>query len=146
MKKEKIGILAVTLALLLFGAARLEPLIATSPTEIPLPSTSDSGACFRNINEAIPQQQGLSPAEEARLLQVAESSSQYQAFTHGAKIPPVSGTPAMEYSTTSGCSGIVVKAYTFSFVSGGQELSIGVDPNTLRVVEAFVVPAMSWGH
>jgi hypothetical protein len=137
--------LAVTLALLLFVATQAAPLFATIPTETSLPPTSDSGTCFQNINR-VGAQQALSAAEEAKMLQAAESSSQYQAFANGANIPPVAGPPAMQYRTAAGCSGIVVVAYTFSFVSGEKELSIGVDPNTLRVVGSLTVPAVSWGR
>jgi len=144
MRKKKVGILAVAVALLVFGVTQLAPLIAASPTEIPLPPTSDSVTCFQNINRA-GAQQALSPAEAARLLQAAENSSQYREFAHGANIPPVAEGPAIEYRAAAGCSGIIVVAYSFSFVSGGKELSVGVDPSTLRVVGTLVVPAVTWG-
>lgn len=136
MKKKLVGVLAVTLAVLIFGAIQAAPLFATIPT--------DSGTCFQNINRA-GAQQPLSASKEAMMLQAAESSSQYQLFAHGANIPPVAGSPAMQYRTVAGCSGIVVAAYTFSFVSGSKELSVAVDPNTLQVVGTLIVPAVSWG-
>jgi hypothetical protein len=145
MRKKLVGALAVTLALLIFGATQAVPLFATILTGgTALPLTSDSGTCFQNINRA-GAQQTLSTADEARMLQAAESSSQYQSFAQGASIPPVAGSPAMQYRTAAECSGIVVVAYTFSFVSGGKELSVAVDPNTLQVVGTLVVPAVSWG-
>jgi hypothetical protein len=137
MNKKLVGALAVTLAVLIFGAIQAAPLFATVPT-------SDSGTCFQNINRA-GTQPALSASVEAMMLQAAESSSQYRSFAHGANIPPVAGSPAMQYRTAAGCSGIIVMSYTFSFVSAGKVLSVAVDPSTLQVVGTLVAPAVSWG-
>lgn len=145
MKTKKVGMVTASLALLLFVVAQIVPLVTASQTEISPPPASDSGACFQSINRSITQLQPLSSYEAAQLLQAAENSSQYREFAHGGKIPPVSGPPAIVYHTSPNCAGIVIQAYDFSFVSGGKELTIAVDPNNLRVVGSMIVPAVSWG-
>ncbi len=121
-------------------------LAAPSPTALSLTPASDSQTCFQNINGALAQQTALSPGTATQLLKVAETSSQYQAFAQaGETVSLVSASPAIEYGMATGCAGITVEAYTFSFISGGKELSIGVDPSTMSVVRTLIVPAVSWG-
>jgi hypothetical protein len=139
--------MAAILALFTLSLAVAAPLVtASSPTVFSLTPTTDSRSCFQNINRALAQQTALSPDAMAQLLQIAEASSQYQAFAQpGISVPPVSTSPAMEYGTTQGCAGILVEAYTFSFVSEGKELSIAVDPSSMSVLRTLTVPAVSWG-
>jgi len=138
--------LAAILALLMPSLVAAAALAAPSPTASSLIPVSDSKTCFQNINAALAQQTALSPGMAAQLLKVAETSSQYQAFAQaGETISLVSTSPAMEYSTTPGCAGMTIDAYAFSFVFGGKELSIAVNPNTMSVVRALTVPAVSWG-
>lgn len=146
MEMAKIGIMSVALVSLLSVATQVMPLItAPSQTSIPLPSSSDSGACFQNINGAMARQT-LSSDQAAHLLNVAENSKQYRTFAQAeGDVSPVSGGPAIVYHTAAGCAGIVIQAYDFSFVSGGKELTIGVDPNTQQVEGSMIVPAVTWG-
>jgi hypothetical protein len=114
---------------------------------VALPPTSDSATCFHNINRAIAQHSPIGASTLAQLLNVAESSAKYESFAQASGATPslVSTDPAMEYDASAGCAGINVQAYTFSFVSGGNELSIAVDPSTMAVVRALTVPAVTWG-
>jgi Peptidase A4 family len=139
--------LAAILALFTLSLAAAAPLaVASSPTGFSLTPTTDSQTCFQNVNGAIAQQAALSPDTAAQLLQVAESSSQYQAFAQaGETISLVSPSPAMQYSTTSECAGVIIDAYTFSFVSGAKELSVAVDPSRMTVLGTLIVPAFKWG-
>jgi len=145
-RNRRIWPLAAILALFLLSLASAAPLVtASSPTGLSLPRTTDSQTCFQNINDAVAQQNALSPETDTQLLQTAESSSQYQAFSQTGNVSVVSTIPAMEYRTTSACAGITVEAYTFSFISEGKELSIAVDPSTMSVIRTLTVPAVSWG-
>jgi len=60
-----------------------------------------------SFNVGLAQQSPLSPTMNASLLHVAESSSQYEAFTRktGATPSLVPGGPAMEHSTKTTCAG-----------------------------------------
>ena len=139
--------MAAILALFTLSLAAAAPL-ATASSQIGSspPGTAASQACFQNINHMVAQQSGLSPDTASQLLHVAETSSQYQALDQaGGTVSLVSGSPAMEYHTTPGCAGITVEAYTFSFISDGNELSIAVDPSTMSVLRTLTVPAVSWG-
>jgi hypothetical protein len=143
---SRIWPVAAILALLTLSLAAAAALTSSSPAALSLPPTTDSETCFQNINSALAQQTELKPDVASRLLQVAETSSQHQAFAQaGETVSLVSASPAMEYGTAPGCAGITIEAYTFSFVSGGKELSIGVDPSTMSVVRILLVPAVSWG-
>jgi hypothetical protein len=144
--KVRIWPLAAILVLLTLSLVAAAALAAPSPTALYLSPASDSQTCFQNINSALALETELNPDVATRLLQVAETSSQYRAFARaGETVSLVSASPAMEYGTAPGCTGITIEAYTFSFVSGGKELSIGVDPSTMSVVRALIVPAVSWG-
>ena len=134
----------VTLSLALM---QLAPLTAASnSTGLPLQPTSDEQVCFSNVNLSLGQLPALSPATRTRFLQVAESSSQYKAFARaGGGVSLVSTLPAMESRISPDCSGVIIEAYTFSFVSGGKELSIAVDPSTMSVLRTLTVRAVNWG-
>ena len=135
------------LVMLSLALTQLAPLTAASnSTGLPLPPTSDEQVCFSNVNMALGQLPALSPATRTRFLQVAESSSQYKAFARaGGAVSLVSTLPAMESRISPDCSGVIIEAYTFSFVSGGKELSIAVDPSTMSVLRTLTVRAVNWG-
>jgi hypothetical protein len=145
-RRGRIWPLTAILALLMLSLGAEATLAAPSPTSSSLTPASDSNTCFQNVNSALALETELNPDEATRLLQVTETSRQYQAFAQAEEtVSLVSASPAMEYRTAPGCAGITVEAYTFSFVSGGKELSVGVDPSTMSVVRTLVVPAVSWG-
>lgn len=121
---------------------------STSSTEtVSLPQTSDVASCFQNINRAIAQLPPISSDRVTQLIKVAESSAQYETFAGATGGLPslVGSTPTLEYHTLPGCAGITIEAYTFSFISGGKELSIGVDPAATSIRGSLIVPAVSWG-
>src|SRR5271156_5661056 len=125
---RRIWPMAAIVALFTLSLAAAAPLAtASSQIESSLSGTAASQACFQDINHLVAQQTALSSDIASQLLQVAETSSQYQALDQaGGTVSLVSGSPAMEYHTTPGCAGITVEAYTFSFISDGNELSIAV--------------------
>lgn len=125
--KSRIWPVAAILALLTLSLATAAALVSSSPAALSLPPTTDSKTCFQNINSALAQQTELNPDVATRLLQVAETSSQHQAFAQaGETVSLVSASPAMEYGTAPGCAGITIEAYTFSFVSGGRSSQSGL--------------------
>src|SRR5438128_1219985 len=134
------------LAMLSLALTQLGPLtVASSSTGLPLPPTSDEQLCFSNVNMALGQLPALSPGTRTQFLQVAESSSEYEAFAGaGGAVSLVSTLPAMESRISPECSGVIIEAYSFSFVSGGKELSIAVDPSTMSVLRTLTVRAVNW--
>jgi hypothetical protein len=139
--------MAAVLTLFTLSLAAAAPIaMASGQIGSSLSGTSDSQVCFQDINHILAQQTALSADTTSQLLQVAETSSQYQTLEQvGGTVSVVSGGPAMEYRTTPGCAGITVEAYTFSFISDGKELSIAVNPSTMSVLRTLTVPAVSWG-
>jgi len=141
-------IVAISSMMFLSGLMQGVPRTYAAPSAfITLPSTSDSQTCFTNINIALSNLAPLSSDTENQLLQVAEDSSQYQtlASTAATTISPVAGGPATEYQTAPDCAGMSIDAYSFSFVSGGKELSVAVSPSNDSVVGTLIVPAVQYG-
>lgn len=113
-----------------------------------VPSTSNSETCVQKISHVTALLSLPTAQQNAGMLSVAESSSQFAAFAQQVGIAPslVDGGPSVDYATNNDCSVVDVEAFSYTFVAAGRQFTISIDPSTMAIVGKILdQPTVSFG-